>query len=172
MFPRNENRERVRMFPRNENRNEGPFAKATDPPILALPISLLFSDFPFFSGAFFLYFPRILGGPQREKPLLFWGGSLKQGLEGQGPPSYAGRHAIVHERQRNCSCEGLAAGHFPLFFRVSRRNDCYRVTWRTLNGRGLTLQMVCSNFLPSAFFFLAAGNCCKLQETAGSYVYR
>ena len=40
--------------------------------------------------------------------------------------------------------------------------------WRELNGRGLKVQMVCSNFLRSAF----AGNCCKLQETAGNDVYR
>ena len=44
--------------------------------------------------------------------------------------------------------------------------------WRALNGRGLTVQMICSNFLRSAFFLLAAGNCYKLQETAGTYVYR
>ena len=37
-----------------------------------------------------------------------------------------------------------------------------------LNGRGLTVQMVCSSFLCSAFFFLAAGNCWKLQETGGT----
>ena len=43
-----------------------------DPPILAFSNSLLFlfSDFPFFLRVF-LFFPGILGVPQREKPLLF-----------------------------------------------------------------------------------------------------
>ena len=42
---------------------------------LLFSISLLFafSDFPCFSLRFFLPFPRILGVPRREKPLLFSG---------------------------------------------------------------------------------------------------
>ena len=50
-----------------------------DPPILAFFDFLaffLFSDFPCFFCAFFLSFPRILGIPRREKPLLFWGKTL------------------------------------------------------------------------------------------------
>ena len=49
--------------------------------LFCFPISLAFS-------CVFLSFPRILGVPRREKPLLFFGVPLaffkKQGLEGQG----------------------------------------------------------------------------------------
>ena len=60
-----------------------------DPPILAFfSISLLFFPISLAFCAFFFSFPRILGFPRREKPLLFGGfpllSSKKQGLEGQG----------------------------------------------------------------------------------------
>ena len=43
--------------------------------------------------------------------------------------------AIVHERQRNSSHKGLVAKHFPLFFRLSRRNYC--ATFCTIVDRSL-----------------------------------
>ena len=48
------------------------------PCFFCFPISLAFLC------VFSLSFPRILGIPRREKPLLFWWVSKKQGLEGQG----------------------------------------------------------------------------------------
>ena len=49
-----------------------------DPPILAFFDFLAFFVFRFslLFCAFFLSFPRILGVPRREKPLLFWGKTL------------------------------------------------------------------------------------------------
>ena len=49
-----------------------------DPPILAFFDFLAFFVFRFslLFLAFFLLFPRILGVPRREKPLLFWGKTL------------------------------------------------------------------------------------------------
>ena len=46
-----------------------------DPPILAFFdfLAFFFFRFPLLFLPFFLPFPRILGVPQREKPLLFWG---------------------------------------------------------------------------------------------------
>ena len=88
-------------FPGSSPNFPGSFS-ATSPEVLSpltlqsllFLISLLFSfsDFPCFFWAFFLPFPRILGVPRREKPLLFFGVSLvffkkKQGLEGQGQQS-------------------------------------------------------------------------------------
>ena len=43
---------------------------------------------------------------------------------GVGVKGIAGRDAIVHKRRRNSSHKELIAKHFPLFFRVSRRNYC------------------------------------------------
>ena len=68
---------------------------------LLFSISLLFSfsDFPCFFLAFFLSFPRILGVPRREKPLLFLGKNpcffqKKQGLEGQGTMGFSQRRPL------------------------------------------------------------------------------
>ena len=57
---------------------EGPESLSLTLQSLLFSISLLFSlsDFPCSLGAFFLPFPRILGVPRREKPLLFWGKTL------------------------------------------------------------------------------------------------
>ena len=43
---------------------------------------------------------------------------------------------------------------------------------RELNGRGFMVQLVWSSFLRSAFFLLAAGNCCKMQGAAGNDLFR
>ena len=54
------------------------FPECPDPPILAFfdfLASFVFR-FPLLFCAFFLSFPRILGVPRREKPLLFWGKTL------------------------------------------------------------------------------------------------
>ena len=53
---------------------------------------------------------------------LFYEGYWGQSKRGHGK----GRNscAIAHERQRNSSHKELVARHFPLFFRVSRRNYC------------------------------------------------
>ena len=41
-----------------------------------ISLLFLFSDFPCFFVRFSSLFPRILGVPRREKPLLFWGPTL------------------------------------------------------------------------------------------------
>ena len=83
----------------------------------AISSLFLFSDFPCFFGAFVLSFPRILGVPRREKPLLFFGASLaffskKQGKQGQGSSAKKGPEAALtqHNSKVVCVCLFLTSG--------------------------------------------------------------
>ena len=70
------NHKPVTLKPISRNASAFSCLRFPDPPILAFSISLLFVVLRFSSLflSVFLSFPRILGVPQREKPLLFFRG--------------------------------------------------------------------------------------------------
>ena len=71
-----------------------------DPPIL------VFFDSLAFRGVFFLYFPRILGVPRREKPPHVFFCQKKQGLEGQGKTPSKNRKSQKERSKENPKKQG------------------------------------------------------------------